>query len=95
MDSIDHIAIQVSDINKAVKSYTDKFDCEVIYIDTTWAMLKFDNINLALVIPTEHPPHIAFIDHNVKEGVIHRDGSEAKYEDDGFGNTIEKIKYKK
>ena len=95
MDSIDHIAIQVTDINQAVKSYTDKFDCEVIYIDTTWAMLKFDNINLALVIPTEHPPHIAFIDHNVKAGVIHRDGSEAKYEDDGFGNTIEKIKYKK
>ena len=95
MDSIDHIAIQVSDINQAVKSYTDKFDCEVIYIDTTWAMLKFDNINLALVIPTEHPPHIAFIDHGIKEGVIHRDGSEAKYEDDGFGNTIEKIKYKK
>ena len=66
MDSIDHIAIQVSDINQAVKSYTDKFDCEVIYIDTTWAMLKFDNINLALVIPTEHPPHIAFIDNSVK-----------------------------
>ena len=95
MDSIDHIAIQVSDINQAVESYTDKFDCEVIYIDTTWAMLKFDNINLALVIPTEHPRHIAFIDNSVKEGVIHRDGSEARYEDDGFGNTIEKIKYKK
>ena len=46
MDSIDHIAIQVTDINRAVKSYTNKFDCEVIYIDTTWAMLKFDNINL-------------------------------------------------
>ena len=95
MDTIDHIAIQVPDINQAVNSYTDKFDCEVLYIDSTWAMLKFDNINLALVIPTEHPPHIAFIDHNIKEGVTHRDGSKAKYEDDGFGNTIEKIKYKK
>ena len=49
MDSIDHIAIQVSDINQAVESYTDKFDCEVIYIDTTWAMLKFDNINFQLL----------------------------------------------
>ena len=95
MDTIDHIAIQVPDINQAVKSYTDKFDCEVIYIDTTWAMLKFNNINLALVIPTEHPPHIAFIDHDIKEGVVHRDGSKAQYEDDGFGNIIEKIKYKK
>ena len=46
MDTIDHIAIQVPDINQAVKSYTDKFDCEVIYIDTTWAMLKFDNIKI-------------------------------------------------
>ena len=56
---------------------------------------EVNNINLALVLPSEHPPHIAFIDHNIKEGVTHRDGSKAKYEDDGFGNIIEKIKYER
>ena len=51
------------------------------------------------MLPSEHPPHIAFIDDNLKESdpVVrkHRDGSIGKYEHDGFGNLVEYIKYKK
>ena len=31
----------------------------------------------------------------IKNGTIHRDGSESIYDHDTFGNIIEKIKYKK
>ena len=96
MERIDHIAIAVPNIARAVKWYTDNFDCKTKYKDRTWAVLEFDNIDLALVNPAEHPPHIAFVDEDLKdEHVTHRDGSKAKYEHDGFGNMIEKIKYKK
>ena len=96
MERIDHVAIPVNNIAMAAKWYTENFDCKIKYQDKTWAILRFDNIDLALVSPAEHPPHIAFVDKDIKEEqVTHRDGSKAKYEHDGFGNMIEKIKYKK
>jgi len=48
---------------------------------------------LALVLPQDHPPHIAFEDETVKGGEKHRDLSESVYEHDTFGNIIERIKY--
>ena len=57
---IDHIAIVVTNINHAVRWYTDNRDCKVNYQDNSWAELQFDNIKLALVLPNEHPPHIGF-----------------------------------
>ena len=96
MDKINHIAITVTNIKHATNWYTKNFDCKVKEEYDNWALLEFDNIDLALVSPTEHPPHIAFVDKDIKEEhVTHRDGSKAKYEHDGFGNMIEKIKYKK
>ena len=92
MESIDHIAIVVTNINHAVNWYTKNRDCEVIYQNETWADLQFENIKLALVLPQYHPPHIAFVDESI-EGTEHRDGSESIYEHDTFGNIIEKIKY--
>ena len=58
-DSIHHVAIQVNDIGRALKWYSSNFNTEVVYQDDTWAMLRFDNIYLALVTPGQHPPHIA------------------------------------
>ena len=96
MERIDHVAIVVNNINRAIEWYTTYRDCKVKYQDDTWAILQFENIDLALINPAEHPPHIAFVDEDLKdEHVTHRDGSKAKYEHDGFGNMIEKIKYKK
>ena len=73
----------------------NNFDCKVNYQDKVGLELQFDNIKLALVLPNEHPPHIAFVDESIENGTKHRDGSESIYEHDTFGNIIEKIKYEK
>ena len=52
--------------------------CEVSYQDDTWALLKYENISLALVLPNSHPPHIAFEKddaHKYGELKLHRDGT--------------------
>ena len=92
MERIDHVAIVVNNINRAIEWYTTYRDCKVKYQDDTWAILQFENINLALVLPHEHPPHIAFVDESIK-GEKHKDGSEYIYDHDTFGNIIERIKY--
>ena len=94
MEKIDHIAIVVTNISQAVRWYTNKFDCKVNYEDKSWAELQFDNIKLALVLPQDHPPHIAIVDDELEGGDVHRDGSRSKYEHDGYGNMVEIITYK-
>lgn len=95
MEKIDHIALVVPNIKRAVSWYVKNRDCKVKYQDISWALLEFDNVDLALVLPHEHPPHIAFVDETITDGTKHRDGSESIYDHDTFGNIIEKIKYKK
>jgi len=95
MEKIDHIAIVVTNINHAVNWYTNNRECKVKHHDESWALLEFDNIDLALVLPHEHPAHIAFIDETIVNGTKHRDGSESVYDHDTFGNIIERIKYPK
>ena len=95
MESIDHIAIVVTNIKHAVKWYTEKRKCKVNYQDDSWAELEFSNIKMNLVLPHQHPAHIAFVDNTIKNGTKHRDGSESIYDHDTFGNIIEKIKYEK
>ena len=99
LDTIDHVAILVDHIPRAIAWYTQTFKCEVDRQNKTWALLKFDNINLALICSPTHPPHIAVLDKNLKEsrdGIMkHRDGSVGRYEHDNAGNIIERIKYKK
>jgi len=98
LDTIDHIAIQVKDVEKSLKWYLDNFKCEIIYSDKTWAFIKFNNTKLALVVNDEHPPHFAILNKNLKIGkevVKHRDGSFSKYLKDEDGNYIELINYEK
>ena len=78
--SIDHIALQVDDIQESVKWYQEKYGCDILYEDKTWAFLQFENI--------KHPHPIAGL-------VKHRDGSWSKYLEDPSGNTIEEILYPK
>ena len=95
MDKIHHVAIQVNDINVAVKWYQDKFDTKILYQDETWAVIKFENLSLALVLPDQHPAHFAIENtHAEKFGELtkHRDGTASVYIDDPFGNSIEIIK---
>jgi|TARA_B110000003_G_scaffold274966_1_gene316267 extradiol dioxygenase family protein len=92
LSKIDHLAIIVDNIEKSVDYYSTKFNCEVKFKDSTWAMLKFDNINLALVTEDEHPNHFAVVDHSIvkqKNIKYHRDGIGYIYETDPNGNFIE------
>lgn len=92
LDSLHHIAIKVDDIAKAVDWYRDTFRCEIAYQDATWAFLKFANLHLALVLPNQHPPHIAFVTPNAeKYGELkpHRDGTRSIYISDVAGNSVE------
>ena len=98
MDKIDHIAIQTEDINSSVKWYTNTFSCDVLFQDDTWALLEFNNIKLALVVPEQHPPHIAVKRENLEKygnPVKHRDGSESVYINSPDKNVFELIRYPK
>ena len=92
LDALHHVAISVPDIPAAVEWYTRTFRCRVTYQDATWAMLDFANVRVALVIPSEHPPHIAFTSAEAEKfGPLkpHRDGTRSVYVRDPFGNAIE------
>jgi len=92
LDSLHHVAISVKDISQAVAWYTKTFHCTVSYQDATWAMLEFANLKLALVIPEQHPPHIAFVSPEAEKfGILrpHRDGTRSVYVSDPAGNSIE------
>lgn len=92
LDSIDHVAIPVEDIAASVDWYRKKFHCDIRYQDDTWALLAFDNIRLALVIPSQHPAHIGFVSPEAtKFGALktHRDGTRSVYVNDPSGNSVE------
>ncbi len=92
LDHIHHIAISVPDIAKGLEWYTSRFNCNVEYVDKTWALLEFANAKLALVLPKEHPSHFALTRPDANkfgELVTHRDGLKSVYVTDDFGNSIE------
>jgi len=98
LDNVDHIAIQVKDIDESLNWYLTKFKCKKIYSDNTWAFIEFNNIKLALVTTTQHPSHFAIINNKIdlnENSVKHRDGSISKYIKDIDDNHIELIKYEK
>ncbi len=92
LDTIHHVAISVNDIKAAVDWYTRTFHCVVSYQDDTWAFLEFANLKLALVIPSQHPAHLAFVSPEAEKfGVLkpHRDGTRSCYVTDPAGNSVE------
>ena len=92
LDRLHHVAISVRDVGEAVAWYTKTFRCEVRYQDATWALLRFGNLDLALVIPEQHPPHLAFSHPDAGAfGPLktHRDGTRSTYVADPSGNSVE------
>jgi catechol 2,3-dioxygenase-like lactoylglutathione lyase family enzyme len=92
LNAIDHVAVPVTDVRATVDWYKDKFQCEVTYQDDTWALLKFANIRLALVVPSQHPAHIGFVSPEAERfGPLktHRDGTRSCYVTDPAGNEVE------
>ena len=94
---IDHIAIETDEPDQAAKWYCKEFGAKIVYSDSTWAAIQFENIKLAFVKPSQHPRHFAFeVDSFSKEEKIiqHRDGSNSVYKTDPWGNAYELINYK-
>lgn len=90
--TMDHVAIAVQDIQGAVDWYRRNFQCELLYQDETWVLLRFANIKLALVLPSQHPPHIGFFRLDAADfGALtaHRDGTKSVYINDPAGNLVE------
>ena len=95
LDRIHHIAVVVSDIDKGVTWYTENFNCNVEYVDHTWALLNFQNTKLALVLPHQHPPHFALTRPDAEKFgnlTTHRDGLRSIYIKDVAGNPLEILK---
>ncbi len=94
--NLDHVAIQVHDIQEAVNWYTEQLQAKIKYADQTWALMEIGTTRVALTLPGSHPPHIAFRVFSMEEfpeGEIkeHRDGSKYLYKEDCSGNVIEYI----
>lgn len=78
-----------------IEWYTKNFNVEVTYQGNTWAMLQFKNISLALVIPKQHPAHIAFESREAEQfGALtnYRDGTQSVYISDTENHFIEVMK---
>lgn len=103
MFEMDHVAVQTADVPQSVRFYVQTFGAEVLYEDTTWAFLKLGQGKLALVSPSQHPPHLALrVDEATleeaarkggKEVDSHRDGTKGIYVQDDAGNVVELICY--
>ena len=92
LDTVDHVAISVNEIPPALDWYRRHFNCEVLYQDGTWALVQFSNIKLALVVASQHPPHLGFFTPKAGDfGPLkaHRDGTKSVYITDPAGNSVE------
>jgi extradiol dioxygenase family protein len=98
LDRIDHLAIPVTDIADAVNWYRKNFSCSITYKDSTWALLEFDNVSLALVLPDQHPAHFAVErDDAARYGSlnVHRDETKSVYIEDPWKNNVEILQINK
>ena len=100
MDIIDHIAIKVTDLNKAKTWYLDHLKAEIAYEDHKYIRLKAQNVNIALIDEQFYShAHIGILVKDQNElpdnghRVEHRDGTIGVYVKDPFGNYIEYIWY--
>ena len=97
----DHVAVPSNDIAGSVEWYRSKLGASVLYQDKTWAFMNVGGTKVALVTPTQHPPHVAV---RVSEAELqraaeaakiaidtHRDGTKGIYIHDPFGNAVELI----
>ena len=92
MDTIHHLAIPTDDVAASVRWYQEHTDCCVEYQDASWALLAYANIKLALVMPGQHPPHLAIVRADAERFgplVTHRDGTRSLYILDSAGNHVE------
>ncbi len=100
---LDHVAVPSRNIAASVTWYVETLGASVLYEDATWAFLKLGQGKIALVTPSQHPPHTAGRvgeAGRVKAAAAagkaidsHRDGTRGIYISDPDGNQVELICY--
>ena len=100
---LDHVAVPSMDIAAGVRWYVETLGARVLYQDATWAFLQVGQGKIALVTPTQHPPHLAvrLSEAELTEAAAqagkpidrHRDGTQGIYISDRDGNAVELICY--
>ena len=101
MDTIDHIALLVDDLEMAEEWYCDKLNAKVTFRDEKYTRIKFENTNIALIDKKHYShSHFAILVENKEDlplhegmAVHHRDGTIGVYVEDPFGNYLEYIWY--
>jgi hypothetical protein len=92
------VALAVGNVRRAI-AWLNSNDLHFAkaYEDKTFAFLEFANVGLSLVVPDQHPPHVAFLRGDAErfgDLKAHRDGTSSIYLTDPFGNVIEILKGK-
>lgn len=94
LDRVHHIALPVADLESSVAWYTTSFHCEVIHRDRTQAILRFDNVRLVLVLPSQQRFHVAYTHQNAAEyGQLKNQagGIRSTFVADPTGNQVELV----
>jgi catechol 2,3-dioxygenase-like lactoylglutathione lyase family enzyme len=97
LEAVDHIAINVADLEKSARWYLTSFHCAVAYRDRSRVDLTFSNIKLSLVLPSSEPPHLGFVRNDAAsfgELAVQGDGTAATFLSDPAGNVVEIVQRK-
>ena len=101
----DHVAVESTSIERDIAFFQETLPgLQVLHSDPTWGFLSAAGVKMALVTPTQHPPHIAFrVDsrqelqdlagRNNADIAIHRDNSESFYLQAPGGAWVEIVYY--
>jgi catechol 2,3-dioxygenase-like lactoylglutathione lyase family enzyme len=93
LDSIHHVAIPVLRIDEEIEwLFRSELYFRTEYKDSTFALLNFANVRVSLVVPSQHPSHIAISRPDAArfgELKRHRDDTQSVYVQDPFGNWWE------
>jgi hypothetical protein len=84
LDYLHHFALQTRDREATAEFLTRYARCREVWHDQTFILLKFANIQFALVEPGEHPNHLCIVRTEVEvqsSGPLadHRDGTRSRY----------------
>jgi len=92
LSKVDHVAVNVVDLEKSIKWYQMSFDCELLSREKTQAVLQFANIRLVLTLPSLEPSHLAYerIDAAALGELRERgEGIRSTFLSDPTGNVVE------
>lgn len=94
LDEIDHVAVNVADIENSVRWYLTSFSCTVERQEKTFAILRFRNLKLVLILPSQQRGHVGYKKTDAAsfgEITERTDGIKSTFVADPTGNIVELI----